>query len=181
MKRNNGNGSDDGNKLASDSSSTRLYEEDFVEVQGLCVGGRKESEVIRELVRRALYARRYRQATTDPAFREILRGFDDQVGVRLHLLEERLNKRLDADLDLLLGLIKHLCITSTFLVNELLPVSFSVTPEEVTEEEFRAGWDERFENRREGVDAEIRQRLAKRKQRLAASRGGDGKGDAGGE
>src|ERR1700760_1992177 len=109
MKKNSNGFEDDNKRLASESSSTRLYEEDHVEIKSLCVGGRKESEVIRELVRRALYARRYRQATNDPAFRELLRAFDDQVGVRLHLLEERLNKRLDADLDLLLGLIKHLC------------------------------------------------------------------------
>ena len=180
MTKRNGNSSDDGNRLASDSSSTRLYEEDFVEVQGLCVGGRKESEVIRELVRRALYAKRYRQATTDPAFREILRGFDDQVGVRLHLLEERINKRLDADLNLLLVLVEHLCIASAFMLSELRPVRFSVTPDEVTEEEFLAGWNERFENRRAAVAEEIRQRLARRKQQIAASQDGDRKGDAGG-
>jgi Arc/MetJ-type ribon-helix-helix transcriptional regulator len=68
----------------------------------MCVNGKTKSDVIRELVRRGLYSRRYRQASTDPAFREILRTMDDMTGVRLHHLEQRLTRRMEADFDLTL-------------------------------------------------------------------------------
>lgn len=170
MTKRNGNGSsDDGNRLASDSSSTRLYEEDFVEVQGLCVGGRKESEVIRELVRLALYARRYRQATKDPAFREMLRGFDDQVGVRLHLLEERLNSRLEADFLALLNFVGQTFTAANFLVREMRSQSFMLTPEDTDEAEFNAEWEKRLTALKAECHAAVRRRLEKRDQQVRDS------------
>jgi hypothetical protein len=118
--------------------TTRLYAYDLAEVEALCVGGKKKSDVIRELVRRALYARRYRQASTDPAFREILRAFDDRMGVRLHHLEERLAGRMEADQVMTQTVLGYLYFAAFFGVEEMKNVRFLVTPEEVSEEEFLA-------------------------------------------
>ena len=83
--------------IADETCTTRLYEYDLAEVKALCVGGKTKSDVIRELERRALYARRYRQASTDPAFREMLKTVNDMIGVRFHHLERRMASRLEAD------------------------------------------------------------------------------------
>lgn len=166
MGKHNGFG-DDGKRLSPESSSTRLYEEDYVEIKNLCVGGRKESEVIRELVRRALYARRYRQATNDPAFKELLRTFDDQIGLRIHHLEERLTRRMDADFVTLFNLIADVFIGANFMGQELGKVGLSLAPEEVPDEEFYAGFNERLKAMDEKGREILRKRLAARNQALA--------------
>ncbi len=84
-------------EISDETCTTRLYSYDLAEVKSMCMDGKTKSDVIRELVRRALYSRRYLQASTDPAFKEILKAFDDQLGIRLHHLEERLNGRMEAD------------------------------------------------------------------------------------
>lgn len=122
----------------------------------MCVDGKKKSDVIRELVRRALYSRRYRQASTDPAFKEILKAFDDRIGVRLHHLEGRLSRRAEADLDLMLSLVGYLYFAANFGVEELKQVRYLVTPEEVGDEEFMEAWRERFETTKQKVSAVLR-------------------------
>lgn len=87
-------------------------------------------------MRRALYARRYRQASTDLAFREILRIGDDMVGVRLHHLGGRHTNRLEAGHGLLLSLVGYLYFAANFGVEEMKQVRFLMTPGEVSDEEF---------------------------------------------
>lgn len=53
-------------EISDETSTTRLYTYDLTEVKAMCVDGKKKSDVIREIVRRALYSRRYRQASTAP-------------------------------------------------------------------------------------------------------------------
>lgn len=162
----NGFGGDDGKRLSPESSSTRLFEEDYLEVQNLCVGSRKESEVIRELVRRALYAKRYRQATNDPAFRELLRAFDDRIGLRINLLEKRLTKRMEIDFGTIMGLLGYVYVAENFAVGELKEQSLQLAPEDVTDEQFFAAWTERLEQMKQTAWAEVKKRFDERNKRL---------------
>jgi len=50
--------SSDGNGISDETSTTKLFADDLAEVKSLCVDGKTKSDVIRELVRRALYSRR---------------------------------------------------------------------------------------------------------------------------
>lgn len=54
--------SSDVNDISDETGTTRLFTDDLAEVKSLCVDGKTKSDVIRELVRRGRYARRYRQA-----------------------------------------------------------------------------------------------------------------------
>jgi hypothetical protein len=65
----------------------------------------------------------------------LLRAFDDQVGLRILHLEERLTRRMVADLQMLIYLAGSNFVASNFLVDELSKVSLGLAPEEVTEEE----------------------------------------------
>jgi hypothetical protein len=56
-------GGDD--EVSSETSTTTLYDYDLAEVKAMRVDGKTRSDVFRELVRRGLYARRYRQASND--------------------------------------------------------------------------------------------------------------------
>lgn len=161
-------------EISDETCTTRLYAYDLAEVKAMCVDGKKKSDVIRELVRRALYSRRYRQASTDPAFKEILRSFDDQMGVRLHHLEERLKGRMEADFDLSLSLLGYLYFTAFFNVEETKQVRLLVTPDSVSDVEFLAGWDERFAAVRREAEATLRAKLDKRREQI------EGGGDSGG-
>lgn len=102
----------------------------------MCVDGKTKSDAIRGLVGCALYARRHRQGSTDPAFKEILKSFDDQVGVRLHHLGARLVLRTEVAFDLTLSLVSYLYLEAAFGVDELQQVRLLVTPESVSEEGF---------------------------------------------
>ena len=168
-------------QLASDSSSTRLYEDDYVEVQALCAGGRKESEMIRELVRSALFSRRYKQAMKDPAFRELLRAFDDQIGVRIHLLEERLTQRLEADFLTQADMVGYIFVAVNFMIDQIRGVSLNMAPESVSEEEFLAGWTKRRDVIKEQSWAAVNKRMAARNQKLAGTRKGAESEDGSGE
>lgn len=143
------------------------------------VEGKKKSDVIRELVRRALYARRYRQASTNPAFKEILKAFDDRIGVRLHHLKGRLERRAEADLDLMLSLLGYLYFAANFSLEELKQVRYLVTPEEAGDEEFLQASGERFEATRQKVSAALRTRCEQRKRQPEAE--GGGRDDSDGE
>jgi hypothetical protein len=125
-------------------------------------------------VRRALYARRYRQASTDPAFREMLRTVDDLIGVRLHHLEGRLAERMDADFDITQRVLGYLYFAALFGAEEVKQVRFLLTDESVGEEEFVAAWRERFRATREGAAATLRTELEKRRRKLEGGEGGDG-------
>lgn len=109
-------------EIADETCTTRLFEFDLGEVKALCVDGKTKSDVIRELVRRALYQRRYRQASTDPAFREILRAFDDQIGVRLHHMEERLRGHMEADHAMMQAVMGYLYFADFFNMENGPPV-----------------------------------------------------------
>lgn len=163
-------------EISDETCTTRLYSYDLAEVKAMCVDGKKKSDVIRELVRRALYARRYRQASTGPAFREILTAFDDRMGVRLHHLEERLNNRTDADFDAMLSLVGYLYFAANFGAEEMKQIRFLVTPEEVGDEEYLEAWKARFEATRENVAAALRGQIERRRKRLAAEGGAGGEG-----
>jgi hypothetical protein len=143
----------------------------------MCVDGKTKSDVIRELVRRGLYARRYRQASNDPAFREILRTMDDMTGVRLHHLERRLSRRMEADFDAMLSLVGFVYLAADFGVEELKQVRLLVTPESVSEEQFIEAWKGRFEEAKRGAAATIRAQLEKRRKLLEP----DGDAGDGGE
>jgi hypothetical protein len=147
----------------------------------MCVGGKTKSDVIRELVRRALYSRCYRQASTDPAFREILKSFDDQLGVRLHHLERRLVDRMEADSALSLSVLGYLYFAAFFNVEEIKRVHLLVTPESVGDDEFLAGWKERFEAVRGQADVTMRAAAEKRKKRIEGGSPGQGPGGGGGQ
>jgi hypothetical protein len=146
----------------------------------LCVEGKTKSDIIRELVRRALYARRYRQASTDPAFREMLRTVDDLIGVRLHHLEERLAGRMGADFDVTQRVLGYLYFAALFGVEEMKQVRLLLTDESVGEEEFVAAWKERLRATREGAGATLRAELEKRRRKLEGGAVGDD-GRGGGE
>ena len=171
-------------EISDETSTTRLYSYDLAEVKAMCDGGKKKSDVIRELVRKALYARRYRQASTDPAFKEILKAFDDQVGVRLHHLEQRLAGRMEADFGQSLSLLGYLYFTAFFNVEEMKQVRLLVTPDSVTDEEFLAAWDERFAAIRREAEATLRAKMDKRRKQVeGGDDGGEGRGrgsDSGG-
>lgn len=85
------------NAYAKESSSTKLYKEDWLEVQSYCVGGQSESQVIRELVRKGLQREHYRRAASDPAIRELLRTFDEMVSHRLSEVEARIRGQAQAE------------------------------------------------------------------------------------
>jgi Arc/MetJ-type ribon-helix-helix transcriptional regulator len=165
-----------GDEISDETSTTRLHVYDLAEVKAMCVDGKTKSDVIRELVRKALYARRYRQASTDPAFKEILKSFDDQVGVRLHHLEQRLAGRMEADFGLSLSLLGYLYFTAFFNVEEVKQTRLLVTPEGVSDEEFHAAWKERFAATRAEAQATIQAEMEKRGKRL----GGDDEAYGGG-
>ena len=156
--------------------TTRLHVYDLTEVDAMCVDGKRRSDVIRELVRRALYARRYRQASTDPAFKEILKAFDDRISVRLHHLEERLNNRMEADHQTAEAVLGYLYFAALFGLEEMKNVRFLVTPEEVGEEEFLDAWQKRLQAVRERAHANMRAQAEERRKRLK----GDGSGQDGG-
>jgi len=171
----------DADGISDETSTTRLYAYDLAEVKAMCVDGKTKSDVIRELVRRALYARRYRQASTDPAFKEIFKSFDDAISVRLHHLEERLTARMDADFDVLLSLVGYLYLTAYSGVEELKQVRLLVTPDEVAEDEFMEAWERRFVEARETVAETLRAQLRKRRVRLGREGApGEGSDPAGG-
>lgn len=158
-------------EISAETCTTRLFVEDLSEVKALCVDGKTKSDVIRELVRRALYSRRYRQATKDPAFRELLKAFDDQMSVRLHLLEERLTGRMEADHSLSLALTGYIYFAVYFGMHELRTVQLQVTPESVSEEEYMKAWDERFEATRKQVSESFKPLLERRRKQIEAARG----------
>jgi Arc/MetJ-type ribon-helix-helix transcriptional regulator len=172
----------DGDEISDETSTTRLFAYDLAEVKAMCVDGKTKSDVIRELVRRALYSRRYRQASTDPAFKEILKAFDDQVGVRLHHLEERLAGRLEADQVMAQTVLGYLYFAAFFGVEEMKQIRFLVTPEEVGEEEFLAAWEKRYQAVRERAYGNMREKAEARRKRVEAARGADhdGRGGDGG-
>ena len=157
-------------EIADETSTTRLFAYDLAEVKAMCVGGKKKSDVIRELVRRALYSRRYRQASTDPAFKEILKAFDERMGVRIHHLEERLTHRMEMDFQTLLGLVGYLYVAENFMLGELKGVSLSLEPEQVTEEMFLEAWQARMETMKKSAWAEVRRRLGERNQQLQVAK-----------
>jgi hypothetical protein len=162
-------------EISDETSTTRLYSYDLAEVKAMCVDGKKKSDVIRELVRRALYSRRYRQASTDPAFKEILKSFDDQMGVRLHHLEERLNSRMEADHRMAETVLDYIYFAAFFGVEEMKQVRFLVTPESVSDEEFLARWQERFQTVRDAAAKNMRAQAEARRKRIAAvAAGGSG-------
>jgi hypothetical protein len=169
-------------EISDETSTTRLHAYDLVEVKAMCVDGKTKSDVIRGLVRKALYARRYRQASTDPAFKEILKSFDNAISVRLHHLEERLAGRMEADFGLSLSLLGYLYFTSFFNVEEMKQVRLLVTPEDVSDEEFHAAWKERFAATRAEAQAAVRAEMEKRSKQLGGGdegRGGGADSDGG--
>jgi hypothetical protein len=157
-------------EISDETSTTRLYSYDLAEVKAMCVDGKKKSDVIRELVRRALYSRRYRQASTDPAFKEILKSFDDMIGVRLHHMEERLKGRMEADFSFSLSLLGYLYFTAFFNVEEVKQVRLLVTPDSVSDVDFLAAWDKRFAAIRREAEATLRAKVDKRRKQVE---GGD--------
>lgn len=165
-----------GDEISDETSTTRLHSFDLIEVKAMCVDGKTKSDVIRELVRQALYARRYRQASTDPAFKEILKSFDDRVGLRLHHLERRLAGRMEADQVMAQTVLGYLYFAAFLGVEEMKQIRFLVTPEEVSEEEFLAAWQERFQAVRERAYGNMREKAEARRRRIEA--GGDA-GDGG--
>lgn len=169
--------SNDGNGISEETSTTRLFVDDLAEVKSLCVDGKTKSDVIRELVRRALYSRRYRQASNDPAFREILRTMDEMTGVRLHHLEERLARRMEADFGLMLSLVGYLYLAADSGVEELKQVRLLVTSAEVSDEEFLKAWEGRFEETKRRVAAAIRKRSEKRRERIETGEDEDADGE----
>lgn len=72
----------EGKALADRSSTTRLYAEDYDQIQSRCVNGRRESALIREAVHGWLVRERYKEVANDPALRELLRTFDKIVAHR---------------------------------------------------------------------------------------------------
>lgn len=68
--------------LAELPSTTRLYHRDYLEVRSRCVGRKKESAVIRELVKKGLAADRLARAGGDPAVHQLLQTFDEIVAGR---------------------------------------------------------------------------------------------------
>jgi secreted Zn-dependent insulinase-like peptidase len=161
-------------EISDETSTTRLYSYDLAEVKAMCVDGKKKSDVIRELVRRALYSRRYRQASTDPAFKEILRSFDDRMGVRLHHLEERLNSRMEADQVMSETVLGYLYFSAFLGVEQTKHIRFLLEPESVSEEEFLAAWDEQFRQVRETAYKNMRAQAEARRKRIEAVAGGHG-------
>lgn len=151
--------------------TTRLHVYDLTEVDAMCVDGKTRSDVLRELVRRALYARRYRQASTDPAFKEILKAFDDRMGVRLHHLEERLANRMEADHLMADALFGYLYFAALFGMEEMRQIRFQMTDESVSEEEFVEAWRKRYQAVRERAHANMRAHAEERRQRLEAGAG----------
>jgi hypothetical protein len=85
--------------LATVSSNTKLFVEDYEEVRQLCAGGKTESAVIRELVHMGLQRARYKKAASDPAMRELLRTFDEIMTHRLLQMELRLMQQLAIESD----------------------------------------------------------------------------------
>lgn len=167
-------------EISDRTCTTRLFEYDIAEVEAMCGGGKKKSDVIRELVRKALYARRYRQASTDPAFKEIIKSFDDRVGVRVHHLEERLTNRMEADFALSLSVLGYLYFDAFFGVEEMKQVHLRVSPEQTTDGEFLAEWEERFAAVWGRADATLRAAAERRRKRLGPGGEAEEGPDAGG-
>jgi hypothetical protein len=86
-------------KLATASSNTKLYADDWEEVQRRCVGGRTESAELRDLVHSGLQRERYRQAANDPAMRTLLRTFDEMIEHRLTQVQARLIEQMAVESD----------------------------------------------------------------------------------
>jgi hypothetical protein len=122
---------------------------------------------MRDLVRRALYMRRYRQAVNDPAFRELLRTFDDMVGRRMHHLEQRLRGLMDADFDTLIRLIAYMNFVVSFDAEELKQLRLELAPDSVTDEEFTAAWQARFDSRKQRALSALNKTLATRQKQTA--------------
>jgi secreted Zn-dependent insulinase-like peptidase len=149
----------------------------------MCVDGKKKSDVIRDLVRRALYSRRYRQASTDPAFKEILKAFDDRMGIRLHHLEGRLNGRMEADHLMAQSVLGYLYFAAFLGVEQTKRIRFLLEPESVSEEEFLAAWEELFRQVRQTAAGNLRAKAEERRKRIEAAAAGpdEGPGADGGE
>jgi hypothetical protein len=84
-------------RLAHSSSNTKLYAEDYEEVQRRCVGGRTESFELRELVHSGLQREHYRKAASDPAIRELLRTFQEMLDHSLADVERRLREQIQIE------------------------------------------------------------------------------------
>ena len=153
--------------FASQSSSTKLYQEDYAEVQALCAGGESESAVIRELVREGLRRKHYRRAASDPAIRELLRTFNEMINHNLSETEARVRAHVQAE-----------SATACNLLIRMLPeVIFSADafrqfPADTAPDDLRQVALDRYEGIHRGAENEaqvfVNQALAARADRVAA-------------
>jgi hypothetical protein len=121
----------EGDRLAHSSSNTKLYAEDYEEVQRRCVGGRTESSELRELVHRGLQRERYRKAASDPAVRELLRTFQEMLDRSLGDVERRLNEQIQTESALALNYLAGMYAHVTFAGEALSMLAGDLAPEEV--------------------------------------------------
>jgi hypothetical protein len=110
-------GTDDG--LADQSSTTKLYREDFKEVQQLCAGGQTHSEVLRNLIHKGLQRDRYKRAASDPAMRELLRTYDELLTHRLAETEARVRPHLSAEAGVIFEVLRRLLRPTLFTADAL--------------------------------------------------------------
>jgi hypothetical protein len=127
-------------KLASSSSNTKLYAEDWKEVQQRCVGGQTESAELRDLVHSGLQRERYRKAASDPAIRELLRTFQDMIEQSLSGVETRLSAQIEVESSLAAKYLLHIYPMSVFAAEALRQIPRDLAPDELREQ----AWDHYF-------------------------------------
>jgi len=139
-------------KLAPSSSNTKLYAEDYEEVQRRLVNGRTESAELRELVRSGLQRERYKKAASDPAIRELLRTFQEMLDHSLSQAEERLAARLRIESSVAANYLARIYPLALFAAEALRQLPADTAPDELRQKAL-----EHYNALYEEVEVEARQ------------------------
>lgn len=121
-------------KLAASSSNTKLYAEDYEEVQRRLVGGRTESAELRDLIRSGLQRERYKQAADDPAIRTLLRTFQDMISRSLAEVEGRLMSQIQIESSLAFNYLSKMYPNAVFAAEALSQLPADTAPDELREQ-----------------------------------------------
>jgi hypothetical protein len=148
-------------KLAPSSSNTKLYAEDYEEVQRRLVGGRTESSELRELVHSGLQRERYKKVASDPAIRELLRTFQEMIDRSLADVERRLTGHIEVESCLAANYLIEVFPLARFAAEALAQLPYDLPPEEERQEignHYRALCEDVKRETREFTDTQVRRR-----------------------
>ncbi|PYS75969.1 MAG: hypothetical protein DMF66_17315 [Acidobacteria bacterium] len=121
-------------------------------MQQRLINGRTESAELRDLVHSGLQRERYRQATSDPAIRELLRTFQEMLDHSLSQAEERLAARLRIESSIAANYLARIYPLALFAAEALRQLPADTAPDDL-----RAKALEHYNALYEEVEVEARQ------------------------